>query len=300
MFIFLIILALLFGIPLFVALLLIFLPVRVGLSGHYREDGAAAQGWVRPFAGAMGVVFDVVGDGIALRLVLGPWTVRRMMKKHPVPEENAPPGDKSPDADGWSESGAVPRRMEPDAPVAPRTAAEDLKRGGDAAMPVASAPDAPRRDAGAAPDAPQREPDRARPGLFARLRALKVQIDRYRSYWTEVQPVLGRFFWRLLRSAKFQNLEVEVAFGTGDPALTGQIFGYVQAIRPLLGRHLHLWVTPDFMEMRLEGAGRLTGSIYLHRTLWSMACLAVRGGWIGFWIWRAERRAQRASALREV
>ena len=71
--------------------------------------------------------------------------------------------------------------------------------------------------------------------------------------WSQLKRLLGKLLPRKVRG--------EVRFGTGDPALTGQILGGISIFYPLFMDNVK--VTPDFQETVLEGELYAKGRIRL-------------------------------------
>ncbi len=149
-------------------------------------------------------------------------------------------------------------------------------------------------------DTPDEESTEAQPSIWTRWKMLRVQISRYWGYSQDARPILGRFLKRLMRILRFRYVDVDVVYGADDPAHTGRLFGYIQAIRPFLGKRTSLVLTPDFTQSRVEGAGTLEISFYLSRFLWAVCVLVIRGGVLGGKIWWTERRIKRRVVLPEV
>jgi hypothetical protein len=306
------------GIVLAILLMFVLLPIRTGASGYYTEAGAAVHGWVRAFAGLLGVVIDYDGAVKRFCVVFGPWVIWRPKgdkeadKKEAPVESNRPafsPFQETPKETTPDLSSVIEQRDDESIPIQPpphvlnvetqRTSAEPESRVGqtDVAPSVVSRPEQVEADSQKKPDL---EPREKKPSLWDKWRKLKVQITRYRGYWNDVQPIVWRFVKRLFHIIRFRRLEIEVVLGTGDPASTGKLFGYAQAVRPLLGKHLRFDMRPDFTRERAEVTGTLELSVYVYRILWAVGCLLIRGGWAGWRIWRIEKKAQQVMTPSEV
>ena len=79
----LIAIGLVLGIPLAILALFVFLPIRAGATGYYRENDYSISGFARGCAGLCGIICDMDKKGIQLRVVIGPWTVWRSREKPP-------------------------------------------------------------------------------------------------------------------------------------------------------------------------------------------------------------------------
>ncbi len=71
---------------------------------------------------------------------------------------------------------------------------------------------------------------------------------------------------RILRHICPKKIWADVRFGTGDPASTGQIFGYFCILYPLLGKQ-RIMLEPDFEQKIIQGEGGFRGRITLCRLL---------------------------------
>lgn len=313
----LIIIACLVGIPLGMLLLLmallILLPIHMGGSGFYRQEGYAASGWVKALAGLVGVVFEYTDTGGHVQVVLGKWVIWQPKedKDEDLASQDAsppsvtepvktdmpfPPTVVSQKADekvkmglDVSPSKAENPKQEPDAPQA-RVA--PVEQGDDASTHVFELDDEEQEE--------KQGEEEDQPSFWTRWKMLRIQISRYWGYSQEARPILWHFVKRLMRTLRFRYVDVDVVFGADDPAQTGRLFGYVEAIRHLLGKRTSLVLTPDFTQSRIEGAGALEFSFYLSRFLWAVCALVVRGGMLGVKIWWIERRIKRRAVLHEV
>ncbi len=95
--------------------------------------------------------------------------------------------------------------------------------------------------------------------------------------------ILTQFMKRLSKTIAFQRLELNLELGTDDPAVTGRLFGYVEALKGICGKRIRISITPDFVQPRFAGSGSLKLSIYLHRLIFAALVLTIRGG-----LWRAK------------
>lgn len=71
-----------------------------------------------------------------------------------------------------------------------------------------------------------------------------------------VWPYFSHFLSRAWHLFSLDRLEITGTFGTGDPALTGTIFGWCWAIRAILWpqRNVQVKIDADFEKKRLEGS----------------------------------------------
>ena len=79
----LIAIGLVLGIPLAILALFIFLPIRAGATGYYRENDYSISGFARGCAGLCGIICDIDKKGMQLRVVIGRWTAWRPGEKPP-------------------------------------------------------------------------------------------------------------------------------------------------------------------------------------------------------------------------
>ena len=122
------------------------------------------------------------------------------------------------------------------------------------------------------------------------------RAQQYLGYAADARPILMRFVKRLLRVIKFQHAAMDVEVGLGDPAYTGRLFGYVEAVKRVLGKRIRISLTPNFLQPHFAGEGSLRLSIYLYRLLWAALALAVRGGCLAAKIWWAKRKVNPLTA----
>lgn len=74
-----------------------------------------------------------------------------------------------------------------------------------------------------------------------------------KSAFEMARAVLG-FVSQELNRIRFVYVKLRADFGTGDPAETGEIYGLVQAIRPVVSNSADLELTPDFTRRHLSGS----------------------------------------------
>lgn len=156
-----------------------------------------------------------------------------------------------------------------------------------------SATAAPEKDTSPEPkrDRPEKKSHpTAKPSYWSRLQTLRATAKQYLNYAADVRPILTRFAKRLSKTIAFQHLELNLELGTDDPALTGRLFGYIEAFKRIFGKRIHISITPDFLQPRFAGSGSLRFSIYLHRLIFAALALAVRGGLMRAKIWWTKRK----------
>ena len=138
---------------------------------------------------------------------------------------------------------------------------------------------------------------RAKPAYWSRLQTLHAKTKQYLNYAADARPILTRFAKRLSKTIAFQHLELNLELGTEDPALTGRLFGYVEAFKRVFGKRIHISITPDFLQPRFAASGSLRLSIYLHRLIFAALALVLRGGLLRAKIWWTERKIRRKVPL---
>lgn len=94
----------------------------------------------------------------------------------------------------------------------------------------------------------------------------KAELDFYRDLFGSEEgkitvKKLWEQLWYLLKKIKPSKIEGEVIFGSGDPALTGQILGAIAVFYGVFPKKLQL--IPDFEEQRYEGRVCAKGKIRL-------------------------------------
>ena len=159
-----------------------------------------------------------------------------------------------------------------------------------------SATTEPQRDTATEPqrERPKKSYPTTKASYWSRLQTLRAKAKQYLQ---DVRPILTRFAKRLSKTIAFQHLELNLELGTDDPALTGRLFGYIEAFKRIFGKRIHISITPDFLQQRLAGSGSLRFSIYLHRLIFAALALAVRGGLWRAKIWWTERKNRRKIPL---
>jgi hypothetical protein len=80
----------------------------------------------------------------------------------------------------------------------------------------------------------------------------RINSDNFRDLFPYL-PMLHRCFDDCCQCIAIDALEGRITFGTGDPAATGQMYGYYQAVIPLIPGFCRITLVPDFTAPRLEG-----------------------------------------------
>ena len=155
-----------------------------------------------------------------------------------------------------------PQRREETTPAIPEVRVEEGPAGRE------------ETQAGSQPEPSEERPGRA--GVMERLRTVRGYVRRFRG------PAMR--FLRTLRGAfRLRRATCDLAFGTGDPATTGQLAGVVYAVRPLLGARVRVDVSPNFLARTFEAQGSLALSVSLARVTYAVARLVVVvGGMLGW------------------
>jgi hypothetical protein len=310
----LIIVAGLIGIPIgmlvVLILALILIPIHIGGSGHYGPEGYVVAGWAKALAGRLGVVFKLTEKGGRLEIVMSRWVIWRRKedvdkvsgqeRKIPHASEGQPePDQKASEQINLARAGES-ESPETEAATADRPSPSGHIPGTNQNRVSEIEPIKPSPESGSPASASQRDEPKKKPPIWARFQTLKRQLSRYWDYWQEARPILTRFMKRLRPIFGFRYIDIDAVYGGSDPAQTGRWFGYVEGIRPMLGKRTSLILTPDFTQFRIEGSVAIEVSLYLSRLLWALSLLAVRGGILGAKIWWRERRAKHATILREA
>ena len=128
---------------------------------------------------------------------------------------------------------------------------------------------------------------------------LQIKIESSQSYIVDAFPllILTPFAKRLSKTIALQYIELNLEVGTGNPAFTGRLFGYVEAAKRVFGKRIRISLTPDFVQPRFAVSGSLKLSIYLYRFIFAVLPLAVRGGLLSAKIWWTERKNRRKVPL---
>ena len=142
-------------------------------------------------------------------------------------------------------------------------------------------------------DRPKKSYPTTKPSYWSRLQTLHAKTKQYLNYAADVRPILTRFMKRLSKTIAFRHLELNLELGTDDPALTGRLFGYIEATKRIFGKRIRISLTPDFLQPRFAGTGSLKLSIYLHRLIFAALALILRGGLMRAKIWWTKRKIRR-------
>jgi len=84
----------------------------------------------------------------------------------------------------------------------------------------------------------------------------KPEADGIRSSMRWI-PVIVQGSRRIIRHFRIDTLTCHARIGCGDPCTTGMVYGYIQAIIPLLPGEHDICIVPDFYDPVLEGHVRL-------------------------------------------
>ncbi len=76
-----------------------------------------------------------------------------------------------------------------------------------------------------------------------------------------VTVVFFRFAGRLLKSTERHTLDVSLKGGLGSPDLTGQLFGVLRSVEPMLGKSIRIAYQPDFLSESINVNGNVTAGV---------------------------------------
>lgn len=83
---------------------------------------------------------------------------------------------------------------------------------------------------------------------------------------------------RVLQRVDVEALCVDGRFGTGNPALTGTVYGFLEALQPFRDERFFIDLVPDFMERQFRAKVMVTFRVVLLELLWVGLCMAVEVG----------------------
>lgn len=106
--------------------------------------------------------------------------------------------------------------------------------------------------------------------FWKKLRHLKESLSRFLEWWRQEATLLAfvhckEELWRFLKQIRPRSYNVDLRFGTGDPASTGQIVGILGALYPVTKGRLQ--VTPEFQEKVFQGVFACKGRIQVYKLL---------------------------------
>lgn len=93
-----------------------------------------------------------------------------------------------------------------------------------------------------------------------------------------VRPAI-RLLRRLAGTLRWRRLHLQGSFGLANPADTGQLFGYLQAVRGVLPQRLRLELCPDFVQPGVRGRAHLAVHFHLGKALYLVVSFAARLAW---------------------
>ena len=108
------------------------------------------------------------------------------------------------------------------------------------------------------------------------LRGLRSSVRRGRDLFQRFRGPAFCFLRSFFRAFRVRSIRGDLTFGTGDPAETGMIFGWVMALREALGPRFRLDARPDFVRERIGGTLVLKVLIKPYRVLWALLVLGGR------------------------
>ena len=86
----------------------------------------------------------------------------------------------------------------------------------------------------------------------------------------------------LLHAFHFRSICVDGAFGTGNPAETGKIYGIIASLQPFIGEKASLSIQPFFNRRFTECHAVIAFRFFLITVLWRLVFLGTRIGWLYF------------------
>jgi len=84
-------------------------------------------------------------------------------------------------------------------------------------------------------------------------------LDEYDTAVAVVVDSFG-FVGRLLKSAERYTLDVSLKGGLGSPDLTGQLYGIMESVKPVLSKSVRIAYQPDFLSESISINGNVTAS----------------------------------------
>ena len=128
------------------------------------------------------------------------------------------------------------------------------------------------------PKKPKKKP-REEPVEKEPWRTRLAKIRREIRIWS---PPAIAFIRRTIRAFRIRRFACDLEVGTGDPATTGMIVGWVQAIRPFGGKRIQLQMQANFERTMLEGVAtiQLAIRLYLIGVAMVTAAFELAKGWL--------------------
>lgn len=258
------------SVPLLIVAAVWVVPAWIFAEGEFREArrrGALSVGLVM---GLIGVRAALDGRDVQVRLLLfrrPSFVFRGRKRPRPAVIRETPVATPPPESDRGPTPGPTPPRARETRPEAPPAG---LEGGTEPAPGLEETPPAIRQTPPPVAEGPEGD------GMTARVRMIWGYIQRF-------QRPARRFWGRFRRAFRFRQAACDLSFGAGNPATTGQVCGFLYAVRPLLAPKMRIEMTPDFLGRRFEGEGSLTFRISIARITWAVAALTVRvGGALGW------------------
>lgn len=102
------------------------------------------------------------------------------------------------------------------------------------------------------------------------LKNAKDKIEEIKSFIQDDRNIQAFIFgkgqlYRLIRHVKPKKYKINLKFGTGDPALTGQVLGILGMLMPVYKKNAH--IIPDFENIIFEGDIYMKGRITIAKLL---------------------------------
>ena len=70
---------------------------------------------------------------------------------------------------------------------------------------------------------------------------------------------------KVLKSVNFRESVIDFTFGTGNPALTGKLYGTLVVLQKIFSKKLKIQVKPDFLNTGINGKFQMKVDFYLWR-----------------------------------
>lgn len=116
------------------------------------------------------------------------------------------------------------------------------------------------------PSAPDIEETRSRPPWTEALSV--VSLDQVRLVIQVCWIVIIEGVHCMQRAFRVHRLVIHGEYGGHNPAVTGQVYGWTQALSGGTSPWLTVQMTPNFMEPGFVGSCELLGSILIYRLIW--------------------------------
>jgi hypothetical protein len=124
-------------------------------------------------------------------------------------------------------------------------------------------------------------------GSGSERKGITSKVNAWNFNSARTLKIIMKFFKRILHAFRLKRLDADVSFGTGNPATTGILYGWIQCLNESTFDRFEATFKPDFFRKKFHGKIELTVRFFLIKLVLS----ALIGGFEVFLTSRSKTRS---------